>query len=62
VFIAKPPAGSEGNAIQLFSEMKNIPNSSTGLIVQRYLNDPFLIDGLKFDLRVYVVVVGLNPV
>ena len=32
------------------------------IIVQRYLDKPLLLDGFKFDLRVYVVVVGINPV
>lgn len=32
------------------------------IIVQRYLDKPLLVDGLKFDLRVYVIAVGFNPV
>ena len=32
------------------------------IIIQRYLDKPLLLDGIKFDLRVYVVVVGFNPV
>jgi len=32
------------------------------IIVQRYLSKPLLLDGIKFDLRVYVVVMGFNPI
>lgn len=31
------------------------------ILVQRYLDKCLLLDGIKFDLRVYVVVIGLDP-
>jgi hypothetical protein len=32
------------------------------LVIQRYLDKPLLMDGIKFDLRIYVVVVGIDPI
>jgi tubulin polyglutamylase TTLL6/13 len=30
--------------------------------VQIYLNSPYLIDGLKFDMRIYVLIYGCDPI
>ena len=32
------------------------------VVVQRYLDKPLLLDGFKFDLRVYVAVMDFNPI
>ena len=35
--------------------------TSNDLLVQRYIKKPLLIDGKKFDLRVYVLIKGYGP-
>ena len=44
--------------------MSDLPFTLSGkdIIVQRYLDKPLLLDGIKFDLRVYIVVTGFNPI
>lgn len=66
-FILKPNDGSQGEGIYLIKDpeeyMKLLSkrNRSRPYIVQEYIHNPFLIDGLKSDLRLYVVVVSVKP-
>lgn len=59
-FIVKPEALSQGKGIFLTKTWTEI-NPEANCIVQRYISHPYLIDGLKFDLRIYVLVYGCDP-
>ncbi|KAH7827966.1 putative Tubulin polyglutamylase TTLL13 [Monocercomonoides exilis] len=58
-YIVKPTAGSQGQGIYLAQTLSDIlPNAQ---VVQRYVDKPFLIDGYKFDFRIYVLVTSVAP-
>jgi hypothetical protein len=56
-FICKPDGGAQGVGIFLLrsgQEHKLQPGDK--YVVQRYIHKPLLLDGLKFDLRLYVLI------
>ena len=59
-FIVKPEASCQGRGIFLSRNIDDL-NPYDHYVVQRYLHKPFLIDELKFDLRIYVLVSGVDP-
>jgi tubulin polyglutamylase TTLL6/13 len=59
-FIVKPEASSQGEGIFLTKTLKQI-DPDDHCVAQEYIHKPYLIDELKFDLRIYVMVYGVDP-
>ena len=59
-FIIKPDLGSQGRGIFLVQDSDSVNECTEPAIAQEYIS-PFLINGLKFDLRIYVLVTSVDP-
>ena len=60
VYIVKPESGCQGQGIYLTDNPHKLERCSHE-VVQEYLMRPHLIDGLKFDMRWYVLVTCVQP-
>ena len=60
VWIMKPSSSSRGRGIYLLDDISAAVCTQPS-IVQRYVTDPLLYQGYKFDIRLYVLVTSFNP-
>ncbi|KYQ46375.1 putative tubulin polyglutamylase TTLL9 [Trachymyrmex zeteki] len=73
-WIVKPVARSRGKGIFLFRKLKDliewksreVKSQQSGVpaeiyVVQKYIDNPYLVAGRKFDLRIYVLVTSFHP-
>ncbi|XP_029954262.1 tubulin polyglutamylase ttll6 isoform X2 [Salarias fasciatus] len=59
-YICKPDAGCQGKGIFLTRSSRDI-QPGEHMICQVYISRPFILDGFKFDLRIYVLVTSCDP-
>ncbi|EAR97536.2 tubulin-tyrosine ligase family protein (macronuclear) [Tetrahymena thermophila SB210] len=59
-YIVKPESSCQGRGIYLTKKVENF-SYNDHCVIQEYIKNPFLIDGLKFDFRIYVLIKNINP-
>lgn len=60
LYILKPSNSSCGRGIKVIGKKTRV-NKKDGYLISKYISRPHLINGLKYDLRVYVLVTSYDP-
>ncbi|OMJ75309.1 hypothetical protein SteCoe_25584 [Stentor coeruleus] len=59
-WIVKPCNSSQGKGIFMLDSLASLPTID-GCVVSKYIHNPLLINDLKFDMRIYVLVTSYDP-
>ena len=60
IYIIKPDTGCQGRGIFLTRTFETVPQGEN-VVAQLYIKKPLLLDGYKFDLRLYCLVTSVRP-
>ena len=58
LWLIKPKTGSLGEGIYIFQNLTSTPDV---YLISKYISNPHLINKLKYDFRIYILVTGLAP-
>ena len=58
LWLVKPKSSSEGKGIHIFESLKYEKGS---YLITKYIENPHLINGKKYDFRIYVLITSANP-
>ncbi len=59
-YIVKPDAGSQGRGIHLTKTLDDV-SPLENQVAQLYVPNPLLVEGFKFDIRIYVLITSIRP-
>jgi tubulin polyglutamylase TTLL4 len=60
-WIVKLSVGKRGLGIKLVSTSSGIPTDAHEYVAQKYIRRPFLVNGRKFHMRLYLVITNMQP-
>ena len=61
LWLIKPKASCRGQGVKLLTDVKSIKREDK-CIISHYIYNPHLINGKKYDLRIYLLITGYTPI